>query len=67
MKDRQKAYKDLKNELETTNERVKDVRKRASEMQKEANKFFSGWSKGLAKIPDPELRGLKPDHDERVP
>jgi len=58
VKDRRKAYKSLLNEVKKTEEMVKDVRKGAESMQKEADKFFNEWSKGLAKVTDNELRLL---------
>jgi hypothetical protein len=62
VKDRQKAYKDLNNEIKKTESAVKEVRKRGENMQKEADKFFSEWSKGLTKIQDTQLRGLSHDN-----
>ena len=56
VKDRQKEYKKLNDELKKTEKHVGDLRKRNGEMQKEANKFFTEWSKGLVKIQDPPLR-----------
>ena len=58
VKDRQKEYKNLNKEIKKTEDGVKEVRNRAANMQKEADKFFSEWSKGLTNIKDQELRGL---------
>jgi predicted RNase H-like nuclease (RuvC/YqgF family) len=56
VEDRQKEYKKLNDELKKTEKRVAELRKRNDEMQKDANKFFTEWSKGLVKIEDPQLR-----------
>jgi vacuolar-type H+-ATPase subunit I/STV1 len=58
VKDRRKAYKSLTDEIKNTEKRVNEVRKQSNEMQKEAEKFFSQWFKGLAKIRDDQLRAL---------
>lgn len=58
VKDRRKVYKDLLDEIKKSEEMVKGVRKRADDIQKEADKFFNEWSKGLAKITDNQLRLL---------
>jgi hypothetical protein len=58
LKDRQKAYTSLLNEIKKTEEMVKQVRKDADTMQKEADKFFNEWNKGLTKVTDNELRLL---------
>jgi F0F1-type ATP synthase membrane subunit b/b' len=58
VKDRQKAYKALKDQIKKTRDSVKKVRKISKDMQKEADRFFSSWSKELAKIEDSTLRDL---------
>jgi hypothetical protein len=58
VKDRQKAFRDLNKELNKTEDRAEDVRKRSEDMQKEADKFFAEWSRGLTNIRDDELRAL---------
>jgi len=56
VKDRQKTYKALTKEIKKTEDGVKDVRKRIDSMQKDADKFFSEWTKGITKITDAQLR-----------
>jgi hypothetical protein len=58
VKDRQKAFSELNKEIEKTEDRAKEVRKRSQDMQKESDKFFSEWSKGLDSIQDDDLRSL---------
>ena len=58
VKDRQKAFSDLNKEIKNTEDRVKKVRERSQDMQREADKFFTEWSQGLASIGDDELRAL---------
>lgn len=61
VKDRQKEYKRLGDELKKTEQMVANVRKRSEDMEKEAQKFFSEWLKGLGGINDPELRAMSQD------
>jgi hypothetical protein len=42
--------------LKKTEKMVGDVRKRNEDMEKEAQKYFSEWSRGLGGISDPGLR-----------
>ncbi len=56
--DRRKEHKKLQDELKKTEEAVANVRKKAEDMEEEADKFFTEWNKGLAVIEDEELRGL---------
>ena len=46
----------LNGELKKAEKHVGDLTKSNAEMQKDANKFFTEWSKGLGKIEDPQLR-----------
>jgi predicted RNase H-like nuclease (RuvC/YqgF family) len=66
VKDRQKEYKKLNDELKKTEKRVAELRKRNDELGKEANKFFGEWSKGLAKITDPQLQAAAKDNLDKT-
>ncbi len=66
VKDRQKEYKKLNDELKKTEKHVGDLSKRTAEMQKEANKFFTEWSKGLGKIEDPQLRAAAQENLDKT-
>lgn len=66
VKDRQKEYKKLNDELKKTDKRVGELRKRNDEVQKEANKFFTEWSKGLSKINDPQLQTAAQENLDRT-
>ena len=57
-KDRIKEHKKLREELGKTEKAVARVRKKAEGMEKEAEKFFAEWSKGLERIGDEELRAM---------
>lgn len=58
VKDRQKEHKKLQEELEKTEKAVADLRKKGAAMEKEAEKFFTEWNKGIAEVGDAELRAL---------
>ena len=64
VKDRQKEHRKLQNELKKTEEAVARVRKKAEEMEKEADKFFTGWNAALADIQDEELREMSRERYE---
>ncbi len=66
VKDRQKEYKKLNDELKKTEKHVGDLTKSNAETQKEANRFFTEWSKGLGKIEDPQLRAAAQDNLDKT-
>ena len=66
VKDRQKEYKKLNDELKKTEKNVGELSKRNDEMRKEANKFFSEWSTGLAKITDPPLQAAAKENLDKT-
>ena len=66
VKDRQKEYKKLNDEVKKTEKRVGELRKRNEDVQKEANKFFTEWSKGLSNINDPQLQTAAQENLDRT-
>ena len=48
--DTRKIYRDLTKAIEGTEKRREDVRKKVSEMENEAHKFFAEWTESLDKI-----------------
>ena len=66
VKDRQKEYKKLNDELKKAEKHVGDLIKSNAEMQKDANKFFTEWSKGLGKIEDPQLRAAAQENLDKT-
>ncbi len=56
VKDVRKAYKGVEGEMEKTEKRRKEVRKKLEEMKVQADAYFAGWSASLEQIESPDLR-----------
>jgi hypothetical protein len=56
VQDTKKAYGDLQKEMNRSDDRVADVRKRTDEMNVEADKYFADWTTSLDGITSPDLR-----------
>ncbi len=56
VKDVRKSYKDVESEMEKTEKRRVEVRKKLEEMKVQADAYFAGWSESLQQIESPDLR-----------
>jgi chromosome segregation ATPase len=56
VEDTKKAYGNLQKEMDRSDDRVEDVRKRVDEMNVEADKYFADWTTNLDGITSPDLR-----------
>jgi len=55
--DSKKLFSDLRKAANRSDDRRDDVRKRGQDMEKEAYRFFEEWTRSLAAITDPSLKG----------
>jgi uncharacterized coiled-coil DUF342 family protein len=55
-KDVKKAYKGVEGEMENTEKKREDVRKKLDETKLEADAYFTSWKESLQQIGNPDLR-----------
>lgn len=56
VKDVRKSYKGVEGEMENSEKKRDEVRKKLDEMKVEAEAYFTGWTESLQQIGNPDLR-----------